>query len=159
MVKNMTIYKKTEQLIITTNMVVKLKDIEDNKFKISDVIDHLLQNEDKIVDLTPLYMKLMDVCITALEVQRDEVVVLDHTAITGSRNLRPRTFFYPSCRIIRVDLTEGHKRAYSAAGRIPKCNLEEGYDMVPKKGAHSVLVIKIERMTDVECYATWTLVN
>ena len=155
----MTIYKRTEQLIISTNMIVKLEDITECKLKIGDVIEHLLNNESKIVDKTPRYMDLFEVCLNTLEEHKEDIVSFDNHSISRGHRLRPRTFFYPSCRIIRIDLSESSRVATSITGRIPKSNLEEGYEMVPKRGAHSVLIIKIERMTDVSCFATWSLVN
>lgn len=159
MVTNMTIYKRTERMLITTNMHVPKEYIDNNQFKISDIIDHLIVNEDSIVQMSPKYMELMEVCIQALSQQSDEVIC-DGDVITRTRpNLRPKTFFYPTCRIIRVDLTERPKAAYSSSSRLPKDVVETGYEMVPKKGAHSVVIIKIERMTDSACFATWSIVS
>ena len=155
----MTIYKRTERMLITTSMHVPQERIQDNEFNISDVVEHLLKHEADIVRMSPKYMELLDVCIQTLTSQADEVIN-HHDIIDITRpNLRPKTFFYPTCRIIRVDLTEQPRAVYSVSSTLPKNCVETGYEMVPKKNAHSVLVIKIERMTDAGCFATWSLVR
>lgn len=155
----MTIYKRTERMLITTSMYVPQERIQDNEFKVSDVIEHLIKHEDDIVKMSPRCMELMDVCMQALTSQADEVIGHHDIIVRTRPNLRPKTFFYPTCRIIRVDLTEEPRTVYSVSSKLPKDCVETGYEMVPKKNAHSVLVIKIERMTDAGCFATWSLVS
>lgn len=159
MVKNMTVFKRTEQMLITSNMRIPAERLANQEFYVKDVIQHLLDNESKIVGFDPVNMDTMDVCINTLLEHQEDVIRFDRHSIRKAPKLRPRTFFHNSCRIIRVDLTEGSKVAYSNTQRMHKSVIEEGYEMVPKPWAHAVLVIKIERMTDSSCFASWTLVG
>ena len=155
----MTIYKRTEQMVITTNMTVNKECIADRLFKIEDVIEHLTNNEDQIVKFDPIAMETLDVCIQTLEEHRDEVIAFDEWSIHSNPNLTPKTFVYPTGRIIRVELTERPKAVYGDARRLSERHLTNGYDMAPSTWAHTALIIKIEKMTNVSCFATWTLVS
>lgn len=155
----MTVFKRTEQMLITSNMRVPAEQLTEQEFCIKDVIQHLLDNESKIVGFSPTNMDTMDVCINTLLEHQEDIIRFDNNAIRRAPKLRPKTFFHHSCRIIRIDLTEGAKTPHSKAQRMHKTVLEEGYEMVPKPWAHAVLVIKIERMTDTTCFASWTLVD
>lgn len=156
----MSIFKRTENMLIVTNMHVDPKSIEDGEFKIADVIQHLQDNKRTIIGVNPINEDLFHVCKTTLLEKEDESILMDHTSIVkdGSNTL-VRSFFYPSCRIIRIDLSDSAKAIQGLARPMSKSLNEYGYHIGVKQGFHSVLVIKIERMTDASCFASWTLVK
>lgn len=156
----MSIFKRTESMLMVTNMCVDPKSIEDGEFKIADVIRHLQDNKRTIIGLNPINEDLFYVCKTALLEKEDESILMDHTSIIKERsNVDVRSFFYPSCRIIRIDLSNSAKAIQGLARPMSKSLNEYGYQVGVKSGFHSVLIIKIERMTDASCFASWTLVK
>lgn len=156
----MNIYVKTEGMLITTNMCVNPEDLKEDKFKIQDVINHLRKYKQLITNNNCLYEDLIYVCNKALRDKADDCINYDnHAIVKNSPNVSAKSFFYPSCRIIRIDLTTAARATQGAARRISQLMLETGYDMSIKKGCHAAIIIKIERMTDSSCFASWSLVK
>lgn len=156
----MNIFKNTQSKLVVTNMNINLKYITDGKLTILDIIEHLRINKDIIFGESSRYNDLNWVCEHVLSMQQNETIELDHTAIIKEHpNVRARTFFYPSCRIIRIDMSNGTRAIQGSVTGLSKDHIECGYEIKVKPGCHTVLVIKIEHMTDSSCYATWTLLQ
>ena len=155
----MSIFKRTQGHLIQTNFKVCPKVVSSTDFKIEDVIKHLLNEEMNIVSGNPIYKELLDVCVNTLTSAADESVNDHQTNLLKRTGLRARTFFYPSCRIIHVNLIDTLRAARSSVRRLSVIEQETGYNMIVPKWAHSSLVIKIERMTDNTCFASWSLIK
>lgn len=155
----MSIFKRTQGHVITTNLKVCPDVVKSSEFKIDNVIKHLLAEEKNFAATNPIYKELLDVCIETLTPCKDDLVYTGDTSLPMRSGLRTRSFFYPSCRIIQVNLINTSRASRTSVRRTSVIEEENGYNMSVPKWAHSVLVIKIERMTDVSCFASWSLIN
>ena len=152
-------FKKSYGMVVSTSMSVKEKHINSSNFLMKDIIDHLIRHERYITVDNPIRKELYDLCISTLRINEYDRVIDAGVAISTHPRTPARTFFYPSCRIIRIDLTETPRSHRTSVRAITTQEHECGFLMSKGKGAHSTLVIKIERMTDVSCFASWTVIR
>lgn len=146
----MSVNIPTKFQIVETTMYRKLN----TATTMQDVINHL---QDKISDISkmdPDKMDLVEFLITALQPHCQESLA---TAFSTSRiKGQIRTFFAPSCRILKVNLYEEGKRSYHNVSKMRQEHVEDGFDMKPATWAHSALTVKIEYNTDYTVFANWT---
>lgn len=155
----MSILKRTQSLMINTNMYISKINMDESGFTIQKVIDHLVKHKDQMIIGSPVFEDLYDVCISSLMEHSDETVRIDEDTIVRRPKQGISTFFHESCRIIRVDFTNRPRAIYIAPSRIKKSTIENGYVINVKPYTHTTLIIKIERMTDTSCFTSWTLVR
>lgn len=140
-------------------MCVKKENLNSSEFTIQNIIQHLLDHEQYIVNHRSDYKELLDVCMNTLQENAEDIVNTIATSISVRPGGSARTFFYPSCRIIHVNFTETPRSHRTSVRRLTVQEHERGYKVDKVKGAHSAIVIKIERMTDVSCFASWSLIR
>lgn len=155
----MSIYKRTEGNIIKTNFRISPEDVTSKEFTIGSIVTHLLKNRGLIVRDNDVHRDLLHVCLNTLSDLEDEVVAGSGNVLSGSTHARLRTLFYPSCRIIHVNLSDSAQTSKTHVRKLSSIEQVEGYHMNIPTWAHSLLVIKIERMTDHSCFASWTLIK
>lgn len=155
----MNIYKRTEGNIIKTNLRIKADKATSSDFTINNIIEHLLVNKKLIVKDRDDHRDLLSVCVEALRDVKDEAVATSGNVLSGNTQARLRTLFYPSCRIIHVNLIDSSRTSMTHVRPLSVIEQVEGYAMKVPAWAHSLLVIKIERMTDHSCFASWTLIK
>lgn len=152
-------FNRSQGHVIKTNLRVCPDVIKTEDFRIEDIIKHLRSDEENIVLNNPIYKELFDICVDTLSEVKDELVHSSQTSLSDHAGLRARTFFYPSCRIIHVNLINTARATRSTVRRFSSIEQETGYNMSTPKWSHSSLVIKIERMTDTSCFASWSLIS
>lgn len=140
-------------------MCVKQEVLNSSKFTVQDIIQHLLDHERYIVTHRSDHKELLDICVNALQENVEEIVSTASTSISVRPGGSARTFFYPSCRIIHVNFTEAPRSHRTSVRRLTTEEHERGYKLDKVKGAHSAMIIKIERMTDVSCFTSWSLIS
>lgn len=155
----MSIFKRTQGNIITTNLKINPEQMRSRNFKISDIIDHLCGHESHVVSGRAVHKELFEVCINALNSVSDETVFGANTHIAVPSMGSVRTLFYPSCRIIQVNLTPNARLQRTSVRQLTTEEHECGYKMRLTKGAVAAIVIKIERMTDSSCFASWSFIS
>lgn len=146
-------------MVVSTSMSVKEKHINSSNFLMKDIIDHLIRHERYITVDNPIRKELYDLCISTLRTNEYDKVIDTGVVIPVRSRMPVRTFFYPSCRIIRINLTETPRSHRTSVRSITTQEHECGFLMSKGKGAHSTLVIKIERMTDISCFASWSVIR
>ena len=155
----MNIFKRTQGNLIKTTMCVKKEDLNSSEFTIQDIIQHLLDHERYIVTYRSDYKELLDACVNTLQENAEDIVDTIATSISVRPGGSARTLFYPSCRIIHVNFTETPRSHRTSVRRLTVEEHEKGYKVDKAKGSHSAIVIKIERMTDISCFASWSLIS
>lgn len=152
-------FKKSHGMIINTTMSVKEEDFNSNDFVVKNIIEHLVKHRKHITGHDPRRIELFDLCVQTLENESDERVIASGVVLP-QHSIKPvRTFFYPSCRIIRIGMSSATRSHRTSVRAISTQEHECGFLMKKGKDEHACLVIKIERMTDVSCFASWSVVR
>lgn len=155
----MSIFKRTQGNVITTNINVDSEYIRSQSFKMADIIEHLCGHESHVVSGRAVHKELFEVCINTLNDVSDDAVFESNRHVAVPLKGCIRTLFYPSCRIIQVNLTPNSRLQRTNVRRLTTEEHECGYKMRLAKGAVAAIVIKIERMTDSSCFASWSFIS